>query len=49
MLAAERPFDVVFDATSAAAHRDHWRLLEPLGTLVIDLTPSKVGRWWCPP
>lgn len=48
LLAAPRPFDVVFDATSAASHRDHWPLLEPLGTLVIDLTPSKIGRMVAP-
>ncbi|MFF0750452.1 acetaldehyde dehydrogenase (acetylating) [Streptomyces sp. NPDC004267] len=48
VLAAPRPFDVVFDATSAASHRDHWPLLEPLGTLVIDLTPSKVGEMVAP-
>ncbi|MFE4514940.1 acetaldehyde dehydrogenase (acetylating) [Kitasatospora sp. NPDC056783] len=48
LLAAPRPFDVVFDATSAASHREHWRLLEPLGTLVIDLTPSKVGQMVAP-
>ncbi|MEV0530557.1 acetaldehyde dehydrogenase (acetylating) [Kitasatospora sp. NPDC050463] len=48
LLAAPRPFDVVFDATSAASHRDHWPLLEPLGTLVIDLTPSKVGQMVAP-
>ncbi|WP_116426814.1 acetaldehyde dehydrogenase (acetylating) [Streptomyces spongiicola] len=48
LLAAPRPFDVVFDATSAASHRDHWPLLEPLGTLVIDLTPSRIGRMVAP-
>ena len=48
VLAAPRPFDVVFDATSAASHRVHWPLLEPLGTLVIDLTPSKVGQMVAP-
>jgi acetaldehyde dehydrogenase len=48
VLAAPRPFDVVFDATSAASHREHWPLLEPLGTLVIDLTPSRVGRMVAP-
>ncbi|MGW5422582.1 acetaldehyde dehydrogenase (acetylating) [Streptomyces sp. NPDC003943] len=48
VLAPARPFDVVFDATSAASHRDHWPLLEPLGTLVIDLTPSKVGEMVAP-
>ncbi|MFE0701052.1 acetaldehyde dehydrogenase (acetylating) [Streptomyces sp. NPDC058872] len=48
VLAAPRPFDVVFDATSAASHREHWPLLEPLGTLVIDLTPSKIGQMVAP-
>ncbi|GAA3462096.1 acetylating acetaldehyde dehydrogenase [Saccharothrix longispora] len=40
----ERPFDVVFDATSAAAHVEHVEKLSPLGTVVIDLTPSRNGR-----
>ncbi|PPK71079.1 acetaldehyde dehydrogenase (acetylating) [Actinokineospora auranticolor] len=47
ILAAER-FAVVFDATSAAAHAEHRRLLEPLGTLLVDLTPSKLGRMVVP-
>ncbi|OKJ40043.1 acetaldehyde dehydrogenase (acetylating) [Streptomyces sp. CB01580] len=48
ILAAPRPFDVVFDATSARAHAEHWRLLRPLGTLLIDLTPSRTGRMVVP-
>ncbi|CAM5745484.1 putative Acetaldehyde dehydrogenase [Streptomyces afghaniensis 772] [Streptomyces afghaniensis] len=48
VLAAPRPFDVVFDATNAAAHVEHWRLLQPLDTLLIDLTPSKVGQMVVP-
>ncbi|MEV0392443.1 acetaldehyde dehydrogenase (acetylating) [Polymorphospora rubra] len=48
VLAAERPFDIVFDATNAASHLEHWRLLEPLGTLVVDLTPSGVGQMVVP-
>ncbi|MET7417652.1 acetaldehyde dehydrogenase (acetylating) [Dactylosporangium sp. NPDC005555] len=48
VLSADRPFDVVFDATSAAAHREHWPRLEPLGSLVVDLTPSKVGAMVVP-
>jgi acetaldehyde dehydrogenase len=45
ILAAASPFDVVFDATNALAHAEHWRLLRPLDTtLVIDLTPSRVGQ-----
>ncbi|MFF6877079.1 MULTISPECIES: acetaldehyde dehydrogenase (acetylating) [unclassified Streptomyces] len=48
ILAAPRPFHVVFDATSAMAHAEHWRLLRPLGTLLIDLTPSRTGRMVVP-
>ncbi|SFW72635.1 acetylating acetaldehyde dehydrogenase [Amycolatopsis australiensis] len=40
---AERPFDVVFDATNAAAHAEHVAKLAPFGTLVVDLTPSRSG------
>jgi acetaldehyde dehydrogenase (acetylating) len=35
--------DMVFDATSAAAHLEHWSVLERLGKTVIDMTPAKVG------
>ncbi|MBT2382475.1 acetaldehyde dehydrogenase (acetylating) [Streptomyces sp. ISL-11] len=48
ILAAPRPFDVVFDATNAMAHAEHWRLLQPLDTLLIDLTPSRIGRMVVP-
>jgi acetaldehyde dehydrogenase len=41
---AERPFDVVFDATSAAAHAEHAEKLSPLGTMLVDLTPSRRGQ-----
>jgi acetaldehyde dehydrogenase len=40
----ERPFDVVFDATSAAAHAEHVAKLAPFGTMLIDLTPSRHGQ-----
>ena len=40
--------ELVFDATSAAAHQDHWPVLEKLGKIVIDMTPSKVGRMIIP-
>ncbi|HZN70373.1 MAG TPA: acetaldehyde dehydrogenase (acetylating) [Micromonosporaceae bacterium] len=43
VLAAPKPFDVVFDATNAMSHAEHWRLLEPLDTLMVDLTPSRIG------
>ncbi|CAL9566697.1 Acetaldehyde dehydrogenase [Actinosynnema sp. ALI-1.44] len=40
---AAGPFPIVFDATNALSHREHWRLLEDTDTLLIDLTPSRVG------
>ncbi|MCC3766920.1 acetaldehyde dehydrogenase (acetylating) [Streptomyces sp. UNOC14_S4] len=48
ILAAPQAFDIVFDATNAMAHAEHWRLLEPLGTLLIDMTPSKIGQMVVP-
>jgi acetaldehyde dehydrogenase len=48
LLDAERPFDVTFDATNALDHAEHAELLEPLGTLLIDLTPSKMGAMVVP-
>lgn len=48
ILAAPRPFDVLFDATNALAHAEHWRLLRPLDTLLIDLTPSHLGQMVVP-
>ncbi|WP_367318561.1 acetylating acetaldehyde dehydrogenase [Streptomyces sp. HUAS ZL42] len=44
----EHPFDVVFDATSAASHARHVEKLSPLGTTLIDLTPSRSGRMIIP-
>lgn len=35
--------DIVFDATSAAAHLEHWPVLQKLGKMVIDMTPAKLG------
>jgi len=40
--------DIVFDATSAAAHIDHWPVLEKLGKTVIDMTPAKIGELCVP-
>ncbi|WP_228389895.1 acetylating acetaldehyde dehydrogenase [Streptomyces smaragdinus] len=44
----DEPFDVVFDATTATAHAEHDRLLAPYSCLVVDLTPSQVGRMIIP-
>jgi acetaldehyde dehydrogenase len=48
LLAAPAPFAVVFDATNAMDHAEHWRRIEPLDTLLIDLTPSRVGQMVVP-
>ncbi|MGE5827863.1 MAG: acetaldehyde dehydrogenase (acetylating), partial [Micromonosporaceae bacterium] len=44
LIEAEHPFDVVFDATTAAYHAEHAEKLSPFGTVLIDLTPSRVGQ-----
>lgn len=41
---SEQPFDVVFDATNAFSHAEHVAKLAPLGTVLIDLTPSRTGQ-----
>ena len=48
LLAGGRRSDVVFDATNAASHHEHWRRLAPLGCLVVDLTPSRIGQMVVP-
>jgi acetaldehyde dehydrogenase (acetylating) len=40
--------DIVFDATSAAAHMGHWPVLQKLGKTVIDMTPAKIGELCVP-
>ncbi|WP_375492128.1 acetaldehyde dehydrogenase (acetylating) [uncultured Jatrophihabitans sp.] len=40
--------DVVFDATSAAAHVANARALEPFGKRLIDLTPAAIGPYVVP-
>ncbi len=40
--------DLVFDATSAMAHLEHWPVLQAMGKQVIDMTPSKVGEFCVP-
>ncbi len=40
--------DIVFDATSAAAHHANHALLHPLGKRLIDLTPAAIGPYVVP-
>jgi len=40
--------DIVFDATSAGAHRHNAALLEPHGKRMIDLTPAAMGPFVVP-
>ncbi|NNE96059.1 MAG: acetaldehyde dehydrogenase (acetylating) [Acidimicrobiales bacterium] len=40
--------DVVFDATSAAAHAENWAKLEPTGVQMLDLTPAAIGPYCVP-
>ncbi len=40
--------DVVFDATSAGAHRYNAERLEPFGKQLIDLTPAAIGPYLVP-
>ena len=40
---AETEIRVVFDATSAHAHREHAPLLEAAGKVAVDLTPAAIG------
>ncbi|MBE8470014.1 acetaldehyde dehydrogenase (acetylating) [Streptomyces justiciae] len=41
--------DIVFDATSAGAHRHHDEVLRPLGRTLVDLTPAALGPYVVPP
>jgi acetaldehyde dehydrogenase len=40
---SDTAFDVVFDASNADSHAEHWRHLEPTGATLVDLTPSNLG------
>jgi len=41
--------EIVFDATSASAHKQHDGLLRSAGKRVIDLTPAAIGPFTIPP
>lgn len=40
--------DLVFDATSASSHLIHAKILSELDKMVVDMTPSKVGKMCIP-
>lgn len=40
--------DLVFDATSAKDAKAHWKILDKLGKIVIDMTPAKLGVFCIP-
>ncbi|API59665.1 acetaldehyde dehydrogenase (acetylating) [Tardibacter chloracetimidivorans] len=41
--------EIVFDATSAGAHKHHDSLLRAAGKRIIDLTPAAIGPYTIPP
>jgi len=41
--------DIVFDATSAGAHKYNYSKLQPYGKRMIDLTPAAIGPFVIPP
>ena len=41
--------EIVFDATSAGAHRHHDEVLRALGRTLVDLTPAALGPYVVPP
>ena len=43
-----KDIDIVFDATSAGAHRKHNDILQQHGVQVIDLTPAAIGPYVIP-
>lgn len=47
-LGSSTDFDVVFDATSAVAHVEHYNILKKYNKKIINLTPAKLGKFCVP-
>jgi acetaldehyde dehydrogenase (acetylating) len=48
LLQQKENFEIVFDATTASAHKKHAPLLRAAGKIAIDLTPAAVGPYVIP-
>jgi len=48
LLQQKETFELVFDATTASAHKQHAPLLSNAGKIAIDLTPAAVGPYVIP-
>ena len=48
LLKLQDGFDIVFDATTASAHKKHATLLRAANKIAIDLTPAAVGPYVAP-
>jgi len=44
-----KDIEIVFDATSAGAHKNHDEILQKHGKRVVDLTPAAIGPYTIPP
>jgi acetaldehyde dehydrogenase (acetylating) len=44
ILEQKTKIDLIFDATSATAHLEHWKILKNSPIKIIDMTPSRIGR-----
>lgn len=49
IVARTSEIDILFDATSALSHIEHWNRLQDTGIRVVDMTPSHVGVSVIPP
>jgi acetaldehyde dehydrogenase len=48
LMESQLPLDIVFDASNADCHAEHWSKLESTSTTLIDLTPAQLGTMIVP-